>query len=535
MRSVELRKNQINMGLSIIGLVTYIVMSGIIGTTGIAYVAIGAETAALFAALATGGIADGLGRQMRMRLNRHCRESACKVYAAARPWCIIWGVAFMLLILCAGAWVTNRLGLSDLLYPLLICSPLILLSCVTALLSAFYQGTGNFIPTVVESLLMQVIGLVMSLVLGRAAYTYGQDVAALLHADKFANLYGAMGMCLGLVIAALISLVVLTVIYIINHNSTLRAFDDSGARESPKSIARAVSGTIPESIVVSLSRFPAIGCFVALVIAGRKMGAPLPLEDYGAVVGRMLPIIGIGATLTAMVGMGPAHKAVSAARKKDIVHGRQFMSLGLQSLSCLGVLISMLVIVLAAQIAKGMFGVDADGFLVHALRAGGMLVLVWPLGSYFSRILGAGGRRGVQLIVNMVCCVILVIAVICLYPRIGSCMAVVYGLDIYAALQAIVCAILARFLADCDPEWPRVMLLPVVIAAVLGIVLFFAGKGLAALTGPWVSIAIVGILGSILYSVLLLVTRAINGREIEMLPAGRLLAALGRFFRVSID
>ena len=111
-------------------------------------------------------------------------------------------------------------------------------------------------------------------------------------------------------------------------------------------------------------------------------------------------------------------------------------------------------------------------------------------------------------------------------------MALVYAGMLSLGVLCVLLGVLAYRQLRTRPDWLQVIVVPAGVTAVTGLVCMLLGRVVTPHLGEAFSAVIIFVLGFALYWVLLMLLRNFREQELETIPGGKLIRALGQMLRV---
>lgn len=252
------------------------------------------------------------------------------------------------------------------------------------------------------------------------------------------------------------------------------------------------------------------------------------VAGYGSFFGKCFLLCLIFVLIAAARCFPVYGRLCAAVRREDMRYCRDVASCGLHYVWVFGLYITVIMAVMAPQMAAGFFPGRDEG-VSSMLRSGSVLVLLAMLAIMFSVILLAYGERfilmgmlGIWLILDLVLQQLFVR--ICGYYVSG----ILYGAMLAAGL------LVAGLIAYClwrgriNTEYIRILGIPLIGAGIMGLAVMLVTGLLGAHMSQIVSLVIAALLGAVVYGAILVLTRNIREYEISILYGKQIRKLLER-------
>ena len=291
-------------GISMIGMLVFrLVLGKLIGDIGLACFGIAYEIYFVIAGAFSFGLSEAVSSLVRYRVRRGQYKNAQKVLGGAVfAGCVLGAVLGAVILLWAHTIAGRVFGVPLSGQAVFMIAPAIIFLILTGILRGYFQGNGARVP-VMHSQILQVFFLFAGGMAGVVPFrNYGAKVSALLQNPDYANAYGAMGACIGILCASILCFLHLLIIYILFRHG----IHDQLGREPQKSqdgmfyVLRMVLGT---GGIYALYYFFSNGWLLvdaAVMFRAGKDGEAL-IGQWGAYYGKVMALIGIAANVISMI------------------------------------------------------------------------------------------------------------------------------------------------------------------------------------------------------------------------------------------
>lgn len=532
MNQVEVRRRQLQAVSMILTLLTLAAVSRLTGYNGAAYTAAAVEALAVIWAIVSGSISDTLGRLLRVRSSKGQHRNAARLRRNTLVFQMAFGLAGSLFLLFGAEWIAGsvfRLPYST--FILMVLSPTVFLRSISAVMLGYFQGEGSEFPTTVSGVIRQLFILGFSMLFGRMLGDYGEKVSRLLVQDNYTSMYGGVGVAMAVSVTEIFIVVFLFLIY-------------RGSRR--------LKDTVPQEGIRSVDSFVDS---IQILWAGRGwqwltsllLFLPIPLGlifllksgiddervvEYGIYVSLYWVLCGIGTALIMMALVPVCSRAITFLRKEE----QRFAKNTFQSGIHIGVVHSFFAAVfftvMAPQLARTFCSEHAET-AQRMLQGGSFVILFLALGLYFGRLLNmTGGKMLVLGVVGVSDVVYVVSATVMLNAGRAGVLSLIYAGVLGLGVLCILLGALTYRQLRMQPDWLQLFLIPACAAFVAALICLLLGKLFTPHLGDLVTLIVALAVGSALYWVALLLLRNFKEPELDAIPGGRLIRALGQMLHI---
>lgn len=533
MNQAEVKRRQAQTLAAFLSFVTFMIIAGLTGYNGVAYVAAAMEGYAFLCLAVCGGLSDALGRVLRIRSAKGQYRNAVAMRRNAFILQAVCGLLGAALLLFGADLIAVRLFRTQYSSALLmIFAPAVLLRSLSALFAGYSRGEGAELPAAVASILRQIFVLGFSVMFSRMLGDYGDKVSHLLAHANFTSMYGGIGVAIAVTLAEAFVALFLFLIYKGSRRAKNREFQE-GMRttDSLADSVRILSGNRSTQIGLELLLFLPVP--LGMVFWQKAMDSSesaaiqygVYIAGYGAVCGlvvsaAMLPLIPI------------CGRIIGLLRKDEIRYAKSVFQNGVHMGAVYTAFPAAFVTLMAEQIGAVFCGEQA-AVAAKMLRGGASVVLFSALSFFFARLLIQTGKR--YLVMGAVAaadvCFIVAVTVFLGAGKAGI-LSLVYGGMLVCGVLCIVLGAFAYRVFRQRVDWLQVFVVPVAVACVAGLIAMLLGRVLVPHLGNLFTTVICLALTYALYWVMLLLVRNFREQELEVIPGGKLLGILGQMLRV---
>lgn len=533
MNQAEVRRRQAQAVSAVLALITLIAAARLAGYNGAAYVAAAVEIYALVCIAVSGGLSNVLGRILRLREAKGqyrnaavMRRNAFILQAATG----FLGTAVLLL----GA-EKIAVGLFKTQYSsaiLMILAPAVFLRSLSSLFAGCSRGAGAELPVAAADILRQILIFAFSVMFSKMLGNYGGKVSRLLAHNNFTSMYGGIGIAIAVTLSEVIVVLFLFLICRISGKRVKRNFQE-GMR---------VTDSLFDSIrILSVNRGAQVGMMLLAVLSAplcmifwQKAGnsSDAAAVEYGLYLAGYGAVCGIAAGLVWLSLLPMCANTVNLLRKEEARFARNMFQSGVHIGVVQGAFLSAFAIVMADQLGA-ILGGEQAGLAAKMLRGGGIIVLPAALSLYFTRLLILTGKKyivmGVAATADILC---VVMVTVLLGAGKAGILSLVYGGIMAVGVLCILLGMFTYRVFRQRMDWLYVLVVPVSAACVAGFTGMLLGKVLTPHLGNPVTVILCLAVSGSLYWTGLLLFRNFREQELEVIPGGKLLNALGQLLRV---
>ena len=517
--------------VKVFGAAFRILLASFITDQGMAYYSPAYYIYAVLLVVSTSGIPIAISRMVSERYAIGRFDEADRVFRISRWLMIGLGAAgFIVLFFFAGAIASaTRLEGSEL--AMQATAPALLLVPIMSSYRGYFQGQQLMAPTAlsqtVEQIFRVVFGLLLAVLLMRGT----------LFAASFTDLQrGAAGGCFGASAGAVGGLAVMIFIYLLARKELKQRIRRStgGDRESAGSILKSII-LIAVPITIGATLMPLVNLVDATVVNTRLLHAgfepSVAKALYGQLTGFCEPIVALPQVLMSAIVMSIVPMVAAANKVNDTERLHGTISLGLRMSTIIAFPCAIGLIILAKPALTMLFFTQKESAANAApsLQVLGASFILLALITIMTGILQGVGKQGypvINLFIGLLFKVVLTWVLVG-QPEInvvGAPLGTMAAYLIAAALD-LICVI--RFTSVKLP-FHLMITKPFVSAAVMGIFVWGAYKGLVWLTGSnTLSTLAAIVIGVAVYGVMIIRTKTILREEMMELSIGRKLVSVG--------
>lgn len=533
MNQVEVRRRQIQLASYMPGLISVLILGRKIGDNGIAYLAVALEGFYLIWCLTGANLSDTLGRMLRVKNAKGQYKNAAKMRRNILILQCFVGIFGSILFLCLTGLFTEKLfRMSYSKYIMMILTPVILLRTISAVILGYFQGKGSELPTVISLVMRQLLYLGLGLLFSSRLSEYGGKVSALLGQEAFVSMYGGVGVALAILVTELLILLALLLTYkVIGGTRLKKEAEGMKATDSFGGHCYLLFRNMRGKILLSL--LEALPLWVGIIFFQKSVeDIYASAEGYGVYIGKYLILCGFVILFSAVRSTAIYPRIASCVRREEIRFAKNIFQTGLRIVLVYSLFFVVFAAIMAGQLA-GIFAVNEGDLLADMLSYGSVLILFVSLAFYFSRLLLLLGKG----LLVYACAgagdlVFIISTVLLLNGGEAGIMALVYAGLIGSGIYALSTGGLVFGQLHTGIDGLRTLAIPAGSACLMGLLCLFLSKIFTPHLGNLVTVVVCLVLGGMLYLLLILFLRCFREQELDAIPGGRVLRALGQILRV---
>lgn len=504
----EVKRKQIQYYSYIIGVILFIFFSKKIGNNGIMYLAIAIEYIAIFVTFLGDYFADVYGRMIRYRRKRNQYNDVRILKKRIIIYQLILGIVSFLIAFFGAEYISAILfGAARAALVIRILSPVLLLKTISSLLTGYFQSFGMQIISAISTLCRQVLFGVFGNLFCTRFLEYGQKVSALLKDPDCKGFYGAIGLCLAILLTDVIILVSLCIYYFLSDTGIDKKRSSRGVSPSEKLFDTIMSLSylnLQNSVIWVFKR---LLVFLPLIIC-------VDFERRGIFYGKFLAVFSIPLLLLVSRYQLFYARLVSAIKNRENRMIRDYIQVGVQYTWVVGIFVATLFAVLAAQISESFF--ENDILLTGLLQKGALLFVFLTLFAYFYLVHAANNKKTECFIGILSNGILYVILSYFFYGKLDQSLeAFIYAGIISFLVGTLILGISVIIQLHIRLDFIPIFILPLICVGVTGIILLFICKYLTPHIGALLCVILSLIIGMVIYLASLGLCRVFTEMEIE--------------------
>ena len=513
----------------IIGLIYRIPLNNILGEKGVAYYGVAFEVYSILLLLSSYSLPLAVSKMVsaRVTLGRYKQTRRLFIY------CIFFALAVGIAAFCItffGADLFARiLNYPESAVAIKVLSFALVILSVLGVFRGFFQGFGSMVPTAFSNIVEQIVNAVISIAAALALYKVGADADP----DNFtfenvAEAYGAAGGTLGTVLGALSALVFLVILFFATRRSFMKNVreDVNEEKEKLSDILKVLIATIIPVIlsttIYNLSGLINSGVF-SNIMDFRGMDGDLIDTLTGMYTGNYKVIINVPIALASALSSSVIPSIVASRTRKEPEAVKAKIRSAIKVTMLIAIPSAVGIGVLAKPIMNLLFPTSVDPSKVSLmLMLGAATVVFYSLSTITNGILQGIDKMKLPVIHAAISLVTYVIVlIILLFTTDLNIFAVVFSDMLFSVMMCIMNHHSLRKHLGFKQEWKRTFVMPLICAAVMGVLCRLLYQGLYALIGSnAVSVIISIIFAIIVYALALVLSKTITKNELLAFPGG---------------
>ena len=516
--------------VKVFGAAFRILLAGFITDQGMAYYSPAYYIYAVLLVVSTSGIPIAISRMVSERYAIGRYDEADRVFRISRYLMVGLGLAGFIVLFFFARPIAAMMGLEGSALAMQATAPALLLVPIMSSYRGYFQGQQMMAPTAlsqtVEQIFRVVFGLLLALMLMRGA----------MFAANYTDLQrGAAGGCFGASAGAIGGLAVMIAIYFMARRGLRQRIrrSEKGDRESAGSILKTII-VIAVPITIGATLMPLVNLVDASVVNVRLLHAGFDPDTakalYGQLTGFCEPIIALPQVLMTSIVMSIVPMVAGANRLGDRRQLNETISLGFRMTTIIAFPCAIGLFILARPALTMLFFTqkEAAANAAPSLRVLSISFILLALITFMTGILQGIGKQ-VYPVVNLFLGLLVKIVLTWILVGIGAVNVVGAPLGtmaayIIAGTLDLICVL--RF-TKVRISVKNMVVKPLFSAAVMGVIVYFAYKGLFAVIGSNTVATLLSIvIGCLVYGIMVIRTKTIVREEMMEISIGRKLAAI---------
>ncbi|MCR5344305.1 MAG: hypothetical protein K6E70_13185 [Butyrivibrio sp.] len=405
-------------------------------------------------------------------------------------------------------------------YVLLMASPAFLFLSIQGVLRGYLSGSGYALVSVISDAILTVITLATTFVMSNAVYDYGKKVDALMHVNDIAPAYGAIGAAIGISLSALISLIFVTIMFL------LRKRDLQEIAEESTPVVNNQKNECVNNLIVNCLIAATTGILVFidecvyLNVAHKLHPNDNNINNWGIYIGQCVAVVIFFVFITALPFVKSWYGVHVSIVKKDYkaARGRLQHLIHFEAMLIFPVVIW--IMLLAHTFNTVIFGKSNEAGVDMVIMA--IPVVIPGAVIIFQSFLLKQLKNKVVMIGNLLVGVIVHIAVLLAMSYAGG-FGIHASIAAFAAMfvvQGILGILEIKVMLDVNLMMIRNILLPLIAAVISGLAALLIDRLLVNVIGEILTFIIAVAVAFLVYMILLIVLGSVNRYEVERMPLG---------------
>lgn len=533
MNQAEIKRRQAQAIAAILGLAALAVTARLTGYNGVTYVLAALEVYALFDTVVSGGIFDALGRILRLRNAKGQYKNAVVMRRNAILFQGILGLIGAAAVLMTAEEITAkvfRIHYSSSI--LMILAPAVFLRAVSSVLQGYSRGEGAELPTAAASILRQLFIIGFSVIFCNMLGNYGSKVSRLLVQTNFTAMYGGVGVAVAVTLSEVFVVLFLALTYRGNKkNMAAAAKEGMRTTDSPVDSIRILCAGRGMSMLTRLLIILPLPLGL-IFFSKASEGSDSAMTEYGVFAAGFGLCCGVIAAVVMILLLPVCGKMMNLFRKEEGRYARQVFQCGVHLGIVHAAFWTVFIAVMAEPVAAVFCGEQAQT-ATKLFRGGSGLILLFILSYYFAKILILMGKKLLVLGAVAAADVFFIIFVtVSLNTGKAGILSLIYGALVGMGVLSIVLGTLAYRQLKQKMDWLHALIVPAGVASVAGLAGMLLEKLFTAHLGNLVSLIVCLAVTGAFYWATLILLRNFREQELESIPGGKLIGAIGQLLRV---
>ncbi|MCM1187761.1 MAG: hypothetical protein NC541_00510 [bacterium] len=533
MNQAEIRRRQAQAVAAMFSMVILAAAARLTGYNGATYVSVALETYALLYALVSGGVSDVLGRLLKIKKTKGQYKNAARMRRNVMLFQTAFGAVGTVAVAAASEQIAGKLfRIQYSAFLLAVIAPAVFLRAVSEVLSGYCKGDGAELPSAAAGISRQLFWLGFGVLFCRILKNYGEKVSHLLVQQNFASMYGGVGVVLAITLSEILVAAVLFLFYKSGKRSKNRTAQE-GMRTTASfsdSIMALFGG---RGALAGIQFLLFLSLPIGLILFGRAAeNGDRMAADYGVYLAGYGAVCGVFALFAVCLLIPVCGKTFLLMRKEEHRFVRTAFQGGIHIGTVHTVFFAVFLAVMSEQVTAAVCGEQAAA-AAKMFRGGSAAIVFAVLSYYFARMLILAGKKYLVLGAAAVADVLYaVLAAVFLNVGKAGILSLVYAGIMGSGVLCISLGTFACRQFRLKVDWLQTFAVPAIMACVTGFAGMFLGKVFTPHLGNLVTGIVCFVLMSALYWVGLILLRNFRDQELEGIPGGKIIEALGQMLRV---
>lgn len=518
----------------ILALFVRMILCNIVGTEGIAYFSFAGELYILFGCLFTYGLQLSVNSLVRYRAKREQYRNAERVWKRALLLGTIVGLIVMAMMLLFGMTFAQKVLWQPVAgMAILAIAPAVLFQLLTGICKGYLEGNGAYTPSAYSVALKLILYAVMSILLSVVFMQYGNKVSALLKQESYAHAYGAVGIGLAISLSSLIALIHIMIVLMLYRKRNGKQVSDRDLlknKDQGQHIFRMLIGSaVPYAVYALL--FRSFLFLDSILFIRQNLEEQSVITLYGDFYGKVLPLILILSLLSLLWHEGNIRKVTYQFDREEYRQGREKLAVLFQHVILFSVPMTIFTAVFSENLLNIFFSGD-NSSMANLLSTGSIAICFTCLSGMCLPLLVRMRRFSFAIGCEAAAFAAQTMVFVLMKQAGNGWYALVVSFVVYTAVLAVFSFVLVYRLFGFRLEAIRHILLPVAVSGVSGLIAMLFNHLIASFAGTTIALLVGLIIGIVLNLVLLLMLHIVKSSELDELPFGGLLIALGRTIKL---
>lgn len=512
----------------VMGIVFRVPLTRIIGDEGIGAYSNAYEIYNLALLLSTYSIPIAVSKLVSARESKREYINSYRVFQTAMCFSVVSGaIAALVTFLGADFFATTLFKSESSAIPLRFLAPTIFIFAIMGVLRGFFQGKNTVIPTSISQLIEQFFHVVIGL---SAAVVFMK----VQEASEYRVAYGAAGGTFGTLIGAVASLIFLTLVFVLYYPILKRRMkkDTNGATESYQMLLKLVVLTvIPIILNQTLNTVSGTmdSFLLNTVLDAKGYSEEARLVLWGRYSSKYRLLANLPLSIASAIGVAIVPNIVIAHTNKDIPLLHRKTSQAVKFNMMIAIPCAVGLAVLAKPILAVLFA-DTTEMTPRLMQIGAAAIVFYAYSTTTSNVLqGISKMRYPVIHAAIGLAVYAAVDYVLLRHLDMGVYALVVGHTVFPIVISLLNAWRIQKETEYQQELLKTFLLPTLCSMVMGFVAYFSYLGAEVLVhNRVISLCIAIFFAVFIYFVLMVLTKALDEKELYDLPMGGRLVRLFR-------
>ena len=458
----------------LIGMIYRLPLIDIIGTKGNGYYTSAYSIYNILLIISSYSLPTAMSRIVSERLAGERFDDVRRSLRVAFVYSTVIGALMFSIMFFGAQKIADFMNKPFLCYVLMTLAPTVWIMAYLGILRGYFQGTGNMMPTGVSQILEQVVNAVVSLVMAKILFSYGETISAAGSSDEIRYAYGAAGGTIGTGAGALIALLFFIIIYFLygrkltSEENTAEGIRSQKA-ESYKSVTKALLLTL-----------------LPILFSSFIYNANTVIDDF--IFSKMMTYLGYGGSIVLLWGIFGEYRILfnipmaiansmsssvipslaAAASKNDRELVAHKTKLGISFTAMIAIPACVGMIFLARPICAFLFPTEESGILIEVIRLGAPAVVVCSISTITNAILQGIGKLNKPLInsaIGLFLHIVFLAVLLYLWPGIYAVVIAHFAFGLFVCILNRICI---RKHIGKGTENLRMYIMPLIASLIMG-------------------------------------------------------------------
>lgn len=532
MNRTEVKRRQALAISGIIMILTGILVSRLAGFRGITYISVAVFLYGMVDILMNVGSVNAVTRLIRLRYTKGQYRNAEKMKKDVFLFQLLCSLFLSGVIFLAARPICTyvfRLPLSNLILAVLIPSAFIRTVTVTKI--GISRGEGLESLSVLTDVFRSIFILIFSLLFCNVFIRYGTKVSGLLGEENFVAMYGGIGFSVAVLVSELLVLLFVFFLAAAGNRKRKNAADGMRTTHSMGDNLKAYYSIRGILLFICLMVFVTFPLGLLFLCKAYPESEQI-LDSYGVFLSAYCGLGGIFILLVVIVMLPILGSCLGFLRKDELRYARNVFQNGVHIGSVYAMFFSTFLMVESHRLGSVFFPEQSE-LADKMLKTGSVIVLLIVLNVYFAEFLILTGKKAIVLGTVLLADIVQIVALAILLNKSGAeILSLVYAALLANLLTAALLGFFTHRRLRIGMMWMQFLLIPLFVACIAGLLQFFIDRFFTPHLGENLALFLCFLISGILYLIGLLVLRNFRMQDLEGVPGGKFISALGQMLHV---